>query len=102
MVVDQVLQVKVIKNHEPIVKDVDIVVRQKDKLLVLGPNGVGKSTLLHLMAGLEKPDKGKIEFKNFSINSLGQNRIASIRNKNFGFIYQFTQTEQNSLQLEIR
>ena len=37
---------KVIKNHEPIVKEVDILLRQKDKLLILGPNGVGKSTLL--------------------------------------------------------
>lgn len=38
--------VKVIKNHEPIIKEVDIVLRQRDRLLVSGPNGVGKSTLL--------------------------------------------------------
>ncbi|KKR49241.1 MAG: hypothetical protein UT86_C0001G0213 [Candidatus Magasanikbacteria bacterium GW2011_GWC2_40_17] len=38
--------VKVIKNHEPIIKELDIVLRQKDRLLVSGPNGVGKSTLL--------------------------------------------------------
>ena len=38
--------VKIIKNHEPVIKDVEIVLRQKDRLLVSGPNGIGKSTLL--------------------------------------------------------
>lgn len=38
--------VKVIKNHEPVIKEVDILLRQRDRLLISGPNGVGKSTLL--------------------------------------------------------
>ena len=38
--------VKVIKNHEPVVKEVDILLRQRDRLLISGPNGIGKSTLL--------------------------------------------------------
>ncbi|MFH0988261.1 MAG: ATP-binding cassette domain-containing protein [Parcubacteria group bacterium] len=38
--------VKVIKNHEAVVKEVNIVLRQKDRLLIAGPNGIGKSTLL--------------------------------------------------------
>ena len=38
--------VKVIKNHEPVAKDVNIILRQKDRLLISGPNGIGKSTLL--------------------------------------------------------
>jgi len=38
--------VKIIKNHEPVVQEVNIVLRQKDRLLVKGPNGIGKSTLL--------------------------------------------------------
>ena len=38
--------VKVIKNHEPIIKEVDILLRQKSRLLISGPNGIGKSTLL--------------------------------------------------------
>ncbi|MBU0596603.1 ATP-binding cassette domain-containing protein [Patescibacteria group bacterium] len=37
---------KVIKNHEPIKKDINIILRQKDRLLISGPNGIGKSTLL--------------------------------------------------------
>jgi len=38
--------VKIIQNHEPIIKDVNIVLRQKSRLLISGPNGIGKSTLL--------------------------------------------------------
>ena len=41
--------VKVIKNHEPVVKEVDIVLRQRDRLLIAGPNGIGKSTLLRTL-----------------------------------------------------
>ncbi|PIT87753.1 MAG: hypothetical protein COU31_01100 [Candidatus Magasanikbacteria bacterium CG10_big_fil_rev_8_21_14_0_10_40_10] len=38
--------VKIIKNHEPIAKETDLVMRQKSRLLIVGPNGIGKSTLL--------------------------------------------------------
>ncbi len=43
---NEIESVKVIKNHEPITKKVDILLRQKDRLLISGPNGIGKSTLL--------------------------------------------------------
>ena len=42
-------RIKVIKNHEPVVKEVDIVLRQRDRLLIAGPNGIGKSTLLRTL-----------------------------------------------------
>ncbi|KKU06253.1 MAG: hypothetical protein UX10_C0036G0002 [Candidatus Magasanikbacteria bacterium GW2011_GWA2_45_39] len=41
-----ITSIKIIKNHEPVVKKVDIVLRQRDRLLISGPNGIGKSTLL--------------------------------------------------------
>ncbi len=46
-------QVKVIKDHEPVVKDVNIVLRQRDRLYVSGPNGIGKSTLLRTLVSPE-------------------------------------------------
>ncbi|KKQ27825.1 MAG: hypothetical protein US42_C0005G0050 [Candidatus Magasanikbacteria bacterium GW2011_GWC2_37_14] len=45
--------VKIIKNHEPVVKEVEIVLRQKDRLLISGPNGIGKSTLLRNLVNKE-------------------------------------------------
>ncbi len=44
-------KVKIIKNHEPIVKDIEKVIRKKDRLLIVGPNGIGKSTLLRSLVG---------------------------------------------------
>lgn len=47
-------KIKIIKNHEPVIKDIDKSLRKKDRLLVIGPNGVGKSTLLRsLVAGAQ-------------------------------------------------
>ena len=51
-------KVKVIKNHEPIIKDIDKALRKKDRLLVVGPNGIGKSTLLRsLVSGEQEGQK---------------------------------------------
>lgn len=48
-------KIKIIKNHEPIVKDINKSLRKKDRLLVIGPNGIGKSTLLRsLVAGTQE------------------------------------------------
>src|SRR3989344_5217503 len=41
--------VKIIKDHEPVIKKVNIVLRQRDRLLISGPNGIGKSTLLRTL-----------------------------------------------------
>jgi ATP-binding cassette subfamily F protein 3 len=50
--------VKVIKNHEPITKEVDMVLRQRDRLLISGPNGIGKSTLLRSL--VDETNEGAI------------------------------------------
>ena len=48
--------VKIIKNHEPEIKKVDIILRQKDRLLISGPNGIGKSTLLRSLVNSDSQD----------------------------------------------
>ena len=74
---------------QPILDKVNFSISPGESIAITGVSGSGKSTLLHLMAGLEKPDHGKIEIKNYSIDTLSQNQIASIRNNHYGFIYQF-------------
>lgn len=51
-------KIKIIQNHEPVLKDIDKVLRKKDRLLVVGPNGIGKSTLLRsLVSGKQEGQK---------------------------------------------
>ncbi|MFA5886908.1 MAG: ATP-binding cassette domain-containing protein [Patescibacteria group bacterium] len=48
-------KIKIIKNHEAVIKDLNLILRKKDRLLVTGPNGIGKSTLLRsLVAGKQE------------------------------------------------
>ena len=73
----------------PILEKVNFFISSGENIAITGVSGSGKSTLLHLMAGLEKPDDGTVELWNYPINKLSQNKISAIRNKHFGFIYQF-------------
>ncbi len=58
-------------------------------LYIVGVSGVGKSTLLHLLGGLCKPDSGSIEFKGDEIVSLNKEQMAKYRNENIAFVFQF-------------
>jgi len=53
-----------------------------------GPSGSGKSTLLYILGGLERPDKGKVVFKNESVWEFGQSRLDWFRNRQIGFVFQ--------------
>ncbi|MDQ2085342.1 ATP-binding cassette domain-containing protein [Herbivorax sp. ANBcel31] len=54
----------------------------------LGTSGSEKSTLLNVLAGLEKPTKGSIKIKNVSIERLNEKKLAQFRQRNIGFIFQ--------------
>ena len=73
----------------PVLDKINFLISSGENIAITGVSGSGKSTLLHLMAGLEKPDDGIIELWDHPINNLSQDKISSIRNKHFGFIYQF-------------
>ena len=72
----------------PVLDKINFLISSGENVAITGVSGSGKSTLLHLMAGLERPDDGKIELWDHHVNKLSQNKISSIRNKHFGFIYQ--------------
>jgi len=57
-------------------------------LLILGASGIGKTTLLHLMAGLLKPNEGKIEIDNTNICLLSSQQMDRFRGKNIGLVFQ--------------
>jgi lipoprotein-releasing system ATP-binding protein len=59
-----------------------------ERLALVGESGVGKSTLLHLLGGLDRPNNGRILFGDREITSLGQAELADFRNRQIGFVWQ--------------
>jgi putative ABC transport system ATP-binding protein len=66
----------------------DIRCRDKETLLILGQSGKGKTTLLHLLALLLKPDSGEIVIAEKSVKNLSSEDATKVRAKNIGIIYQ--------------
>ncbi len=72
-----------------ILKDLDFDILQGEKVAVIGKSGIGKSTFLHILGTLDKPDKGEVFFENKNIFMFNDNELASFRNKYIGFVFQF-------------
>lgn len=72
-----------------VLKGVDLTVETGEMVSIVGSSGAGKSTLLHILGSLDQPDAGTIVLDNQSILSLSPKKLASFRNKNIGFIFQF-------------
>ena len=60
---------------------------QKD-LLITGPSGVGKTTLLSILCGLQKPTNGSIIYNGINLYNLAENEIDNFRGKNLGIVFQ--------------
>ena len=56
---------------------------------IVGASGVGKSTLLHILGGLDKPAKGQVLFKEENIYKQGNSFLEKFRNIHIGFVFQF-------------
>ena len=72
-----------------VLRGIDLLVRQGEFLAIVGPSGAGKSTLLHCIGTLDLPTKGRIRLGNDELTGLPGTRLASIRNRTIGFVFQF-------------
>jgi lipoprotein-releasing system ATP-binding protein len=70
-------------------RDLDIVVERGEMVAIVGPSGIGKSTLLHLLGGLDRPDSGSIRVADYDLTSMTNDELARFRNRNVGFVFQF-------------
>jgi putative ABC transport system ATP-binding protein len=58
---------------------------------VMGPSGSGKSTLLHCLAGIVRPDAGRVEFAGRDVTAMSDAERSALRRREFGFVFQFGQ-----------
>ncbi len=73
----------------PVLKGVDLDVKKGEFLAIVGVSGSGKSTLLHLLGALDKPDKGTVIFDGLDIFAAPDIYRDDLRNRSFGFVFQF-------------
>jgi lipoprotein-releasing system ATP-binding protein len=71
-----------------VLKGVNLNVETAQSMAVVGPSGSGKSTLLNIMGALDYPTSGKVLFKGEDLSGLHESRLARIRNKDIGFVFQ--------------
>jgi lipoprotein-releasing system ATP-binding protein len=72
-----------------VLKSVEIEIKQAEIVSIVGSSGAGKSTFLHILGTLDKPDKGEVELKGQRIDKLTGKALSKFRNKHIGFIFQF-------------
>lgn len=72
-----------------VLKGVNLEVYEGEFLSVIGASGSGKSTMLHLLGTLDKPDKGGVYLEGKRIDNMSNSARDHLRNKTFGFIFQF-------------
>lgn len=68
--------------------DVSIEIEKGEMVAVVGASGSGKSTLLHILGCLDRPDSGKYFLEGEDVSRLSNNRLAEIRNRKIGFVFQ--------------
>ena len=91
-----------------VIKGIDFTIHQNEKLAIVGKSGSGKTSLLMLMAGLEKPTSGNITYQDQDITTYNEDQLTEYRKKNIGIVFQsfylipnYTALENVALSLEI-
>lgn len=72
-----------------VLKGVDISIAEAEVISIVGASGAGKTTFLQILGTLDKPDSGELIIKETAIKNLKEKELASFRNKNIGFVFQF-------------
>jgi lipoprotein-releasing system ATP-binding protein len=72
-----------------ILKGVALSLDPGETLAIVGASGIGKSTLLHILGTLDRPDEGRMLFKDLDVFAMNPDRLAGFRNRAIGFVFQF-------------
>ena len=79
------------KGHEEVkvLTGINLKVRNAESLAIIGPSGTGKTTLLQIMGLLDQPSAGEIKIKGETLTTISDKQASRLRNRFFGFVYQF-------------
>ena len=72
-----------------VLHDLDLTVERGEMVAIVGASGVGKSTLLHVLGGLDKADGGRIRMDSIELGDLSDSDLVAFRNRHVGFVFQF-------------
>lgn len=85
-------------------KNVNLKIRRKEFVAIMGPSGSGKSTLLHMIGCLDRPSSGKVFLDGVDVSKLNDSELARLRGNKIGFVFQLfylypTLTAQENVEL---
>lgn len=72
-----------------VLKGIDLTIYAGEIVAIVGPSGVGKSTLLHILGGLDRATSGEVEIDSMPISACDDRALAQFRNRTVGFVFQF-------------
>jgi len=78
-----------VRRRIEVLRGLDLTVAPGEAIAVIGDSGVGKSTLLHLLGGLDRADAGSLRFDGQDLLALSGAALAEYRNRSVGFVFQF-------------
>jgi len=71
-----------------VLSNIDLSLQAGEMVAMLGASGAGKSTMLHIMGGLDRPSSGNVYYKGNDIYKMGNRDLSSFRNRDLGFVFQ--------------
>ena len=81
-------------------RDLDVSIHSGDFTVIMGPSGAGKSTLLYALSGMDSVSGGTVSYKGQPVTGLSEDKMAELRAKEFGFVFQQTHLVSNLTLLE--
>lgn len=73
----------------PVLRGINLTLEKGETAAITGASGVGKSTLLHILGGLDKPTSGRVRISDLALEGKSETELARFRNKKVGFVFQF-------------